>query len=176
MKQKTATILIALLALITAWGGHIYAQPPTAHPDKGGSPAYERCDYTQIGTHPDIHQGMFLQLPPEGNHDRCPGGQRGMSGQFRFDIDTRHVSDIFSEDLEYNVQLRDLDCGESFELHTPIVYPAPFQTDRLSNGSFPHRLRIPDHMGRKHRGMASIPRRIFTFADFIAPGKEVSHV
>ena len=54
MKQKTATILIALLALITAWGGHIYAQPPTAHPDKGGSPAYDRCDYSprspKVGT------------------------------------------------------------------------------------------------------------------------------
>ena len=49
MKQKTATILIALLALITAWGGHIYAQPPTAHPDKGGSPAYERWTTPQSG-------------------------------------------------------------------------------------------------------------------------------
>lgn len=47
MKQTMKTIALAIVAIVTAWGGHIYAQPPTTIPDRGGSYPNDRGDNTQ---------------------------------------------------------------------------------------------------------------------------------
>lgn len=47
MKQNFVKKLIAIVAIVTAWGGHTYAMtPPTTPADTGGSPTYEQSDYT----------------------------------------------------------------------------------------------------------------------------------
>lgn len=51
MKQTMKTIALAIVAIVTAWGGHIYAQPPTTIPDRGGSYSHDR------GDSPDIRHG-----------------------------------------------------------------------------------------------------------------------
>lgn len=46
MKQTMKTIALAIVVIVTAWGGHIYAKPPTAIPDRGGSYTNDRGDNT----------------------------------------------------------------------------------------------------------------------------------
>lgn len=43
MKQNFVKKLIAIVAIVTTWGGHTYASP--TH-DTGGSPTHEQSDYT----------------------------------------------------------------------------------------------------------------------------------